>query len=382
MDTSILHRVYFNNTVGDYLYSAAVVLAGILLIRLLSIILSKLFLRAERKARENSQEQATGLNRFTSWSGMHFAKLSGMRMETQKRLMRQVLFPLVFMAFLAYAVFSLSYSEQANVMVRKVFFALLFIIVLRAAVSTGEISFLRFSRKESRLEASKAIRPLISIFKIIIWILGVIFILGNLGFDITTAIAGLGISGIAIAIAAQGILGDLFGYFVILFDKPFVIGDLVSVDGSLAWVEKIGLKTTHLRSLQGELMIVSNTSLSNTSLSNYNRMQHRRVVFSLGVTYDTTQEHVEMIPTLIREIIESVTAVEGVMFDRCHFKEFGDFSLNYETVYYVPLRDYKAALDVQQEVNRRVFREFNERSIAFAFPSQTVYLEGNEKPVG
>jgi len=307
---------------------------------------------------------------------MHFAKLSKMRMETRKRLMRQVVFPLIFMAFLAHAVFSLSYGEEMIVQVHKFFFALLFIIVLRAAISAGEMSFLRFSRKESRIEASKAIKPLISIFKIIIWILGIIFILGNLGFDITTAIAGLGISGIAIAIAAQGILGDLFGYFVILFDKPFVIGDLVSIDQTMAWVEKIGLKTTHLRTLQGELMIVSNTSLSSTSLSNFNQMQHRRIVFTLGVTYDTTEEHVEMIPSLIRGIIETVSVVDGVMFDRCHFKEFGDFSLNFETVYYVPLSDYKAALDVQQEVNQKVFRAFNERAIEFAFPSQTVYVEG------
>jgi len=376
METSILHRVYFNNTVGDYLYSAAVVLAGILLIRLLGIIVSKLFIRAERKALEASKEQAKSLNRFKSWSGMHFAKLSKMRMETRKRLMRQVVFPLIFMAFLAHAVFSLSYGEEMIVQVHKFFFALLFIIVLRAAISAGEMSFLRFSRKESRIEASKAIKPLISIFKIIIWILGIIFILGNLGFDITTAIAGLGISGIAIAIAAQGILGDLFGYFVILFDKPFVIGDLVSIDQTMAWVEKIGLKTTHLRTLQGELMIVSNTSLSSTSLSNFNQMQHRRIVFTLGVTYDTTEEHVEMIPSLIRGIIETVSVVDGVMFDRCHFKEFGDFSLNFETVYYVPLSDYKAALDVQQEVNQKVFRAFNERAIEFAFPSQTVYVEG------
>lgn len=381
MDTSILQRVYYNNTVADYLYSAAVVLAGILLIRLLSIILSKLFIRAQKKALETSQNQVGSINRFKSWSGMHFASLSTMQMETRKRLMKQVIFPLVFMAFLAYAVFSLSYGKAAYVLVQKIFFALLFVIVLRAAISAGEISFLRFSRKESRIEAAKAINPLISIFKIIIWILGIIFILGNLGFDITTAIAGLGISGIAIAIAAQGILGDLFGYFVILFDRPFVIGDLISLGDTLAWVEKIGLKTTHLRSLQGELLIVSNTSLSSTSISNFNQMQHRRIVFTLGVIYDTTEEHVEMIPSLIRDVVESVTVVEGVMFDRCHFKEFGDFSLNFETVYFVPLNDYKAALDVQQEVNRNIFRVFNERGIEFAFPTQTVYYQGASKSV-
>ncbi len=375
MNFPILERVYYNNTVGDYLYSAAVLLAGFLLIRILDLLLKKLFIRLERQALQNSQEEAKNINRFKSWSGMHFAKLSRMRMETRKRLLKQILFPLIFMAFLAHALFSLEYTLEMLALINKIFFALLFVIVLRAAVNGAEISFLRFSRKESRIEAAKAIGPLISIFKIIIWILGGIFLAGNLGFDVTTAIAGLGISGIAIAIAAQGILGDLFGYFVILFDKPFVIGDLIDVNGTLGIVEQIGIKTTHLRTLQGELLIVSNTNLSSANLANYNKMSYRRVILTVGVTYNTSQEHIEMIPSLMEEIIGSVTVVDGVMLDRSHFKEFGDFSLNFETVYFVPLKDYKATMDVQQEVNQKVFRRFNELGIQFAFPTQTVYWE-------
>ncbi len=375
MNFSILERVYCNNTVGDYLYSASVLLAGFLLIRILDLLLKKLFIRLERQALQNSQEEAKSINRFKSWSGMHFAKLSRMRMETRKRLLKQILFPLIFMAFLAHALFSLEYTLETLTLVNKIFFALLFVIVLRAAVNGAEISFLRFSRKESRIEAAKAIGPLISIFKIIIWILGGIFLAGNLGFDVTTAIAGLGISGIAIAIAAQGILGDLFGYFVILFDKPFVIGDLIDVNGTLGIVEQIGIKTTHLRTLQGELLIVSNTNLSSSNVANYNKMNYRRIVLTVGVTYDTSSEHIEMIPSLIQEIINSTSTVDGVMFDRSHFKEFGDFSLNFETVYFVPLKDIKASMDVQQEVNQKVFRKFNDLGIEFAFPTQTIYYQ-------
>lgn len=249
----------------------------------------------------------------------------------------------------------------------------MYLYIYAIVVSSKTILKLALSQKESRLDAAKSIKPLLSIFKIIIWIFGLIFLFGNLGFDVSTMLAGLGISGIAIAIAAQGILGDLFGYLVILFDKPFTIGDLITVEGNYGWVEKIGIKTTHLRTLHGEILIVSNTTLSSMTISNYSNMQHRRAVFSVGVTYDTTQEHVEMIPSLIEGIINAISTVEGVVFDRCHLKEFGNFSLNFETVYFLPIQDMKAFMDVQQEINREIFRKFNELGIEFAFPTQTLY---------
>lgn len=373
MDISIFQRVFYNNTVGDYLYSLAVLLAGILLIRIMDLIFHKLFIKAEKRALQRAKEQAKTISRFTSWSGMYFSKLSKLRLETKKRLLKQVFFPIVFMAFFAYALFTLEFPPERSVLVNKIFYSILFVILLRAVLNSAEIAFLRFSQKESRLDAAKSIKPLLSIFKIIIWIFGLIFLFGNLGFDVSTMLAGLGISGIAIAIAAQGILGDLFGYLVILFDKPFTIGDLITVEGNYGWVEKIGIKTTHLRTLHGEILIVSNTTLSSMTISNYSNMQHRRAVFSVGVTYDTTQEHVEMIPSLIEGIINAISTVEGVVFDRCHLKEFGNFSLNFETVYFLPIQDMKAFMDVQQEINREIFRKFNELGIEFAFPTQTLY---------
>ncbi len=311
MDISIFQRVYYNNTVGDYLYSFAVLLAGILLIRILDLIFHRLFIRSERRALQGAKEKAKTINRFTSWSGMYFAKLSKLRMETRKRLLKQVFFPIVFMAFFAHAVYSLEFTPERSVLVNKIFYAILFVILLRAVLNSAEIAFLRFSQKESRLDAAKSIKPLLSIFKIVIWVFGLIFLFGNLGFDVSTMLAGLGITGIAIAIAAQGILGDLFGYLVIVFDKPFSIGDLITVDGNYGWVEKIGIKTTHLRTLHGEILIVSNTMLSSMTISNYSNMQHRRAIFSVGVTYDTTQEHVETIPSIIEGIINSVSTVDG-----------------------------------------------------------------------
>lgn len=376
IDTTFLERVYYNNSVADYLYAAAVVLAGVLLIRLLHLISTKLFSLQERRMQSSGNRDPGGKDRslrYKSWSGMYLARLSRLRSETRKRLLTQVIFPLVFMSFFAYGLFSLEFPPEDLILIKKVFYALLFIIVLRALINGIEISFLRFSRKESRMEQAKSIKPLISVVKLVIWLLGIIFLMGNLGFDITTALAGLGISGIAIAIAAQGILGDLFSYFVILFDKPFTIGDLITVGENYGWVEKIGIKTTHLRTLQGEILVISNTTLSSSDLHNYNRMQHRRVTLRIGVTYDTSQEHIEQIPGIIEQIIEAIDLLEGVVCDRSHFIGFGDFSLDFETVYFVPVNDYRLYMDVQQEVNRRVFEEFNSRGIDFAFPTQMLY---------
>ncbi len=378
MTTDILNRVYYNNTVGDYLYACAVLLAGILLLRILHIIFNRLFIWEEKQLKNRGKPKDQNTNRYKSWSGMHLARISGLRIHTRKRLLKQVIFPLVFMAFFAFALFSLEFPPSDLILVKKIFYAILFVIALRAAVNGIEISFLRFSRKESHMEQTKSLKPLVSIVKLIIWILGLIFLMGNLGFDVTTAIAGLGISGIAIAIAAQGILGDLFGYFVILFDKPFTIGDLITVNDTYGWVEKIGIKTTHLRTLQGELVIISNTILSSANLHNYNQMQHRRVSLKVGVTYSTSQEHVEEIPSIIQHIIDTTEILEGVICDRSHFLGFGDSSLDFEAVYFVPVNDYRLFMDVQQDVNTRVYKTFNELGIEFAFPTQTIHYQRAE----
>lgn len=372
---TVLSRVYYNNSVGDYLYAFAVILAGFLLIRLLTLITNKIFSLQETRLKNSAGSGSDRGSRFKSWSGMQFSRLQNMRIETQKRLLHEVVFPLIFMAFFAYGLFSLEFAPSDLVIVKKVFFAILFIIVLRAIINTIEISFLRFSRKESRLEKTKTLKPVIDISKLVIWLLGIVFLMGNLGFDITTALAGLGISGIAIAIAAQGILGDLFGYFVILFDKPFVIGDLITMGDTYGWVDKIGIKTTHLRTLQGEVLIIANSSLLGSHVHNYNNMQHRRVVLSIGVTYDTLQEHVKAIPDILRDIIDSTTIMDGVVCDRSHFIGFGDFSLNFEATYFVPAKEYALSLDVQQDVNLRILEEFANRGIEFAFPSQTIYMQ-------
>ena len=195
--------------------------------------------------------------------------------------------------------------------------------------------------------------------------------LDNLGIDVTALIAGIGIGGIAIVLAVQNILSDLFASLSIIIDKPFVIGDFIIVGDLMGTVERIGLKTTRVRSLSGEQIIFSNSDLLSSRVRNYKRMYERRVAFSLGVTYDTKVELLERIPSMIEEIIGSQ---ENTRFDRCHFKSFGDFALIFETVYYLLTPDYTAYMDAQQGINLAIARRFEEEGIEFAYPTQTIHL--------
>jgi small-conductance mechanosensitive channel len=231
---------------------------------------------------------------------------------------------------------------------------------------------MRYVRRTGNEDHEKRIKPLLSFIRFFVWILGILFILDNLGFKISTVVAGLGIGGIAIALAAQAILGDLFSYFVIYFDRPFELGDFIIFDEILGSVEYIGVKTTKLRSLGGEQIVISNSALTNSRIRNYKRMERRRIVFSFGVLYETPVEIVRGIPALISEII---TSLEAVQFDRAHFKGFGDSSLDFEVVYYVLSPDYLVYMDIQQSINFRIMEELAKRNVDFAYPTRTVYLK-------
>ena len=220
-------------------------------------------------------------------------------------------------------------------------------------------------------ESTTRIRPLRSVAIIAVWLIGVLFLLANLGFNISAIVAGLGIGGIAIALAAQTLLGDFFAYFVILFDRPFELGDFLIFGDILGSVEQIGVKTTTLRSLGGEQIILSNADLTNSRLRNYKRMQERRVVFSIDVVYDTPAEMVERVPGMLREAVE---AQDNARFDRSHFASYADWSLRFEVVYYVLSPDYNLYMDIQQQINLAIFRRFESEGVSFAFPTRTIEL--------
>lgn len=227
-------------------------------------------------------------------------------------------------------------------------------------------------RQEDAETKKKQLRSLMAIINAIVWAFALLVLLSNLGYNVTGIITGLGIGGIAIALAAQTILGDLFSYFVIFFDKPFEVGDFIIVDDKRGTVEKVGLKTTRIRSLTGEQLVMSNTSLTNARVHNYKQMERRRVAVIIGVTYQTTAEKLKRIPEIVKEI---VTRHELATFDRTHFIAFGDFSLNFEIVYFMEKPDMVTYLDVQQEINLAIFEAFEKEGIEFAYPTQTVFVE-------
>ena len=212
--------------------------------------------------------------------------------------------------------------------------------------------------------------------KIVLWSLVLLLVLDNLGVNITALVAGLGVGGIAVALAVQTILGDLFASLSIVLDKPFVVGDFLIVGDLLGSVEYVGLKTTRLRSLSGEQLVFSNSDLLSSRIRNYGRMYQRRVVFNLGVTYQTPRDKLIKIPEIVRAAIEQQ---DKTRFDRSHFKEYGDFALVFESVYYVEGPDYNEYMDIQQAVNLQVHEQFEQQGIEFAYPTQTLFVQKNGK---
>jgi small-conductance mechanosensitive channel len=207
--------------------------------------------------------------------------------------------------------------------------------------------------------------------RIVLWSVVLLLVLDNVGVDVTALVASLGVGGVAVALAVQNILGDLFASFSILFDKPFVVGDFLAIDKYVGSVEHVGLKTTRLRSLTGEQLIFSNSDLLGSRIQNYGRMRERRVAFNIGVTYQTPRDKLERIPQLLRAVVENQ---QRTRFDRAHFKSYGDFSLIFEIVYYVDTADYNVYMDIHQAVNLGIHEQFEQTQIEFAYPTQTVFI--------
>jgi len=206
---------------------------------------------------------------------------------------------------------------------------------------------------------------------VIFWLIVGLVIISNLGINVTSLVASLGIGGIAIALAVQNVLGDLLSSFSIYMDRPFAVGDFIVVGTDKGVVEKIGLKTTRLRSVTGEELVISNKELTSARINNFKRMERRRDDFQIGVVYDTPKEKLEKIPEIIKKIIDTVDELD---YFRCHFVEFGDFSLNYSVVYYIEIPDYDIFLDAKQKVLLDIYAEFKKQGIEFAYPTQEVIV--------
>ncbi len=224
--------------------------------------------------------------------------------------------------------------------------------------------------------SSPAANPVITtvlswIFRVAIWSVVLLTILANVGVNITAFVASLGVGGVAVALAVQNILGDLFASLAIGLDKPFEVGDFIVFGDVSGAIERVGLKTTRIRSISGEQIICSNAELLKSTIHNYKRMDERRVVFTFGINYATPPEMIAQIPQTVRKAIESF---DKTRFDRSHFKEFGPSSLNFETVYFITTTDFNLYMDIQQSINLFLMQEFRAHNVAFAFPTMTLNM--------
>lgn len=213
-------------------------------------------------------------------------------------------------------------------------------------------------------------RSILTILQLIVWGLAIVFMFDNLGFNVSAIVAGLGITGVAVALAAQTILGDLFNYFVIFFDRPFEEGDFIIFDDYMGVIENIGIKSTRIRALDGEQIVISNSNLTAAKIRNFKRMEKRRAQFKIGVTYETPNDKLQKIPAIVRAAIE---AQPKTRFDHANFKEFAESSLNYEVVYYILNADYNFYAETQEKINLAVKDAFEKEKIEFAYPTQVQF---------
>ena len=347
IEQNFLGKQLLGNRIADYFICILVFLAGMLAIKIFRYYILK-------RLKIWSEKTATTIDDF----------LVG--------IIQRILLPLAYFGALYFTINILNLGPRVSKAINIIGMTVLTLFTVHlsiALISYGINVYWKKRGKDKTLERS--LNGILRVMKVIIWGLAIVFFLDNLGFKISAVLAGLGIGGVAIALAAQAVLGDLFSYFSILFDRPFEIGDFIIVGDLLGTVDYIGIKTTRIRSLGGEQLVFSNTDLTSSRIRNYKRMGKRRVVFRIGVIYQTELSQLKSVPGIIENIIKNVN---DTIFDRAHFFSYGDFSLIFEVVYYVIGSDYNKYMDIQQEINFAIKEKLEAEGIEFAYPTQTLYV--------
>lgn len=350
----ILNTTFYNNSIKEWGIGLAVFILSFILLRILK---SFIYKRIKKLASKTS----TDLDDFVADIFLHL----------------KIFFLLAISIYIGSQTLTLT-PAVSNTISKLVIISLL---IQGAIWGVSIVTYFLEKYKKQKLQDDAAGLTTFSalgfIARLVVWTFVLLLILDNLGVNITTLVAGLGVGGIAVALALQNILGDLFASLSIVLDKPFVIGDFIIIDNYLGTIEYIGLKTTRIRSLSGEQLVFSNTDLLQSRIRNFKRMFERRVVFGIGVTYQTPAEKLAQIPKMIKAIVESK---DPVRFDRSHFKDYGDFSLNFETVYWVKSPDYNVYMDIQQAINLELYSKFAAEGIEFAYPTQTLFMGKESNP--
>lgn len=348
MYLAMLDKVFLGNRALDYLVSFSSLLLGILVINIFARVIIK-------RLKKISARTTTTLDDFV----IRVIEKNGV--------------PLLYLAALYIAIKSLTFHPYFEKGMNFFGLGVLLFFLARLMIMLIRYSFTAYLTKRGQdTGLERSLQGILVVVKVLVWGGVIIFFLDNLGLKISAVIAGLGIGGVAVALAAQTVLKDLFSYFSIIFDHPFKVGDFIIVSEFMGTIEHIGIKTTRIRSLSGEVLIFSNSDLTDSRLRNYKLMEKRRVLFRIGVTYQTTFSQLKEIPKIIESIIKNT---KDALFDRAHFFEYGDFSLIFEVVYYVIGPDYNKYMDIQQEINFAIKEEFEKIGIEFAYPTQTLYMQ-------
>lgn len=345
-----LNLSYFSNTIEHYLWFLLIFMVSFLVIQFFKAVIFK---------------------RIFKWAESRSVTAQLKLIPVVKKYLPRILYVLAFYI----SVNTLVISPYVHRIIMILVLSAIVYIVSKLIIAFMEFMFSRYGeRPDVDPSQSIAMTWLAKMIKVVIWIIAFLIVISNIVPDVSALVAGLGVGGIAVAFAAQAVIEDIFSYFTIFLDRPFQIGDFITTGDYLGEVKHIGLRTTRLKSLGGEELVFSNKDLTSARLRNYKTMEERRVVFSLGVTYDTPLDKLKLIPEVLKEIIESK---EMTRFDRAHFLAYGDSSLKYEIVYYVLSGNYNVYMDVQQSINFEIRERFDALSLEFAFPSRTLYIENN-----
>ena len=349
----VMDRQFLGGTVEEYLISAAVFLGVLVGLPICKVIIL-------RHLKALSQRTANDFDDL-----LHDA-------------LQRIVGPFVYLFTALYTgTIFLTLPESVDRLLQALFVIILAIKTAQVLQEITTYGIRKWTEQTEREDPTNAamLKNMTWLARFVIWAAILLFIFDNLGINVTAFVASLGIGGVAVALAAQSVLGDAFSSFAIFMDKPFQVGDFIIVGDLLGTVEHVGFKTTRIRSLGGEQLIFSNSDLTSSRIKNYKRMKERRVVFSVGVVYQTPVEKVKAISPMIKRVIEEH---QNARFDRAHFKSFGDFALIYEVVFYVLRPDYNTYMDLQQSINFRLIEEFQKAGIEFAYPTQQLYVTTNE----
>lgn len=343
--SSMLEMSFYGNSVQMYIQAGIIVLGSLLVFYVLKVLLLARIREYAKNTKNDFDDALVDI-------------LSELRFR--------------FLAYVSFYVGSLWLSLPE--FLSKALYILLLILavvyVTRAVISLVSYAITK-GLSNPKKQNENTVRTLNAFLKYVIWFVAILLVISNLGFNITSLVTGLGIGGIAVALAVQNILGDIFSSFSIYFDRPFEVGDFIAIGKDKGTVKKIGIKSTRLKTLKGDELVISNRELTTARIQNYKKLKKRRVEFTLGVKYETP---IKKLKWILEAMPDMVGNSEKVNFERVALKHLGDYAIQYEVVYYIDSSDYADYVNEQQRINFHILEEFEKQGIGLAYPTQEVVI--------